>query len=75
LETESPYIAGLEFEIHLPQPPGCWNYRSAPPCPAKSFKTIRIKKAGGRGDKSEEGFYCFPLSSAEGYRMEVAEQK
>jgi hypothetical protein len=28
--------ARLEFEILLPQPPKCWNYRYNPPCLAKS---------------------------------------
>jgi hypothetical protein len=34
-KTESHYIAqvGLKLMILLPQPPGCWDYRCAPPCP------------------------------------------
>lgn len=32
-ETRSPYVAlaGLELTIILPTPPGCWDYRRAPP--------------------------------------------
>jgi hypothetical protein len=34
LETGSYYVpqAGLEPEIHLPQPPECWDYRCVPLC-------------------------------------------
>jgi hypothetical protein len=37
-ETEFSYVAqaGLMLEILLPQPPRCWDYSCAPPCPSDS---------------------------------------